>query len=113
MDIQFIISEDEILSHSNNFDLGEFVRKKYWGIKNNIQQANGDDVFVINDMREAIHSNKLVQISRTFISEDGYDKCVICGEKTPFKIGQHINERIGYVEGVGQACFQPKVCKEI
>lgn len=111
MDIQFIITEDEIIAHSNNFDLGEFIRKRYWNIKKNIDMSNNTDVFVLNDMREAIYSNKLVQVNRNYVSDEGYDKCVICGQNTPYKIGKHINERVGYVEGVGQSCFQPKICE--
>ena len=38
------------------------------------------------------------------------DKCVICGKTSPYKYTDSIYHRIGYVEGGGQACFQPKVC---
>ena len=33
------------------------------------------------------------------------EKCVICKSETPYDITTHINERIGYVEGVGQLCI--------
>lgn len=33
-----------------------------------------------------------------------YDKCVKCGEITPYKITDHIDTRYGYVEGGGQLC---------
>lgn len=39
-----------------------------------------------------------------------YDYCVLCGKKSPYKKTTHIDERIGYVEGAGQACFQPNKC---
>lgn len=39
-----------------------------------------------------------------FISQDGYDLCVICRQKTPYPSHTHIDFRIGYVEGVGQTC---------
>jgi hypothetical protein len=32
------------------------------------------------------------------------EKCVICKSETPYDITTHIDERIGYVEGVGQLC---------
>jgi hypothetical protein len=39
------------------------------------------------------------------------DKCVICGKESPYPISTHIDMRIGYVEGGGQGCFQPGLCK--
>lgn len=41
---------------------------------------------------------------------DPQDKCVICGKESPYKISTHIDRRIGYIEGAGQGCFQPKNC---
>ena len=38
------------------------------------------------------------------------DKCVICGKDTPYRFNDHIDRRIGYVEGAGQGCFQPTMC---
>lgn len=32
------------------------------------------------------------------------DKCVICGKKTAYSMDTHIDQRRGYVEGVGQLC---------
>lgn len=40
-----------------------------------------------------------------------FDKCVICGEDTPYTIDTHIDYRIGYIEGGGQGCFKPGGCK--
>jgi hypothetical protein len=40
------------------------------------------------------------------------DKCVICGKDTPYKFNDHINTRIGYIEGTGQGCYQPNSCIE-
>lgn len=34
--------------------------------------------------------------------EKKYDECVLCGKASPYTIETHIDERIGYVEGVGQ-----------
>lgn len=42
-----------------------------------------------------------------YISEDGYDLCVICGKKTQYPTETHIDYRIGYIEGVGQTCDRP------
>jgi hypothetical protein len=43
------------------------------------------------------------------VSTDGYDLCVVCKAKTPYKTDAHIDTRIGYIEGVGQTC--PYGCK--
>ena len=37
-------------------------------------------------------------------SEEIYETCVLCGEKTDVKITTHIDYRYGYVEGMGQLC---------
>lgn len=39
-----------------------------------------------------------------------FDKCVICGEDSPYTPNVHIDYRIGYVEGAGQGCFKPNGC---
>lgn len=38
------------------------------------------------------------------------DICVECGKITPYLYTDHIDRRIGYIEGAGQACFQPQKC---
>ena len=40
-----------------------------------------------------------------------FDKCVICGEDSPYTLDTHIDYRIGYIEGGGQGCFKPGGCK--
>ena len=35
-----------------------------------------------------------------------HDACVMCGELTKYKKIDHIDNRYGYVEGVGQLCFK-------
>jgi hypothetical protein len=45
-----------------------------------------------------------------FINENSYDKCVICGKESPYTEKTNIELRVGYVEGVGQTCFQPNFC---
>jgi len=34
-----------------------------------------------------------------------YEICVICKQKTHIKKDQPIDERYGYIEGVGQLCY--------
>ena len=33
-----------------------------------------------------------------------FDLCVKCGEKTMYKKTDHVNKRMGYIEGAGQLC---------
>ena len=48
------------------------------------------------------------------------DKCVFCGEESLYDKDDHIDTRIGYIEGAGQLCLdcyeeiyiKPKVKKE-
>lgn len=39
-----------------------------------------------------------------------HDACVECGRLSPYLYSDHIDRRIGYIEGAGQGCFQPKNC---
>ncbi len=39
-----------------------------------------------------------------FVSEDGFDLCVLCETKTEYKTTTHIDLRDRYIEGVGQTC---------
>lgn len=32
------------------------------------------------------------------------DRCVICNKETSYEFETHINQRYGYIEGVGQLC---------
>jgi len=34
-----------------------------------------------------------------------FEYCTICGQKTNIRRDENINNRIGYVEGVGQLCY--------
>lgn len=111
MEINFVVTEKEVIDIPNNLELGKYIRKKFWDIKENIDKANGDNYFVINEMIEAIQSNRLIENNKLHVSENGFDKCVICGRETPYSINENINIRIGYVEGAGQGCFQPKFCE--
>lgn len=82
--MQIIITEQEILSNSNDSQLGSLVRKKYWDSK-------GED-----------HTAPTTQV--TYISDEGFDKCVICGRVTQYHHTTPIDLRRGYIEGAGQAC---------
>ena len=34
------------------------------------------------------------------------DKCVVCGCETQFDINEHIDFRMGYIDGCGQLCLE-------
>ncbi len=72
-------------------ELGEYVTKKYWDEKN--------------------HSEIIYKFDSELITEDEYDICVICGIKTPYKSDTKIQDRLGYVEGVGQCCYKHNSCR--
>lgn len=87
------ISEREILDYPNDAQLGAYVRNKFSTFKEYGLLGDSLDMGQIPDY-------------------DSYDKCVICGKKSPYKISTHIDQRIGYIEGVGQTCFSPKECEK-
>jgi hypothetical protein len=37
--------------------------------------------------------------------KDIYDRCVLCGKRSPYTLYDSIYTRIGYIEGGGQGCF--------
>jgi hypothetical protein len=39
-----------------------------------------------------------------FVSKDGYDLCVLCKTKTPYKTETRVDMRNNYIEGCGQLC---------
>jgi hypothetical protein len=78
------ITEQEILENSNNSQLGGLVRKKYWDLK-------GEET-----------NKTTTQVS--YISDEGFDKCVICARVTKYHHTTPIDLRRGYIEGAGQAC---------
>ena len=103
MNIKVTLTEKEILDTSNDFDLGELVRNKYWQERRNQEGPPVDDEHFFLDIAE----DGLV---KSIIRPNEKDKCVICGKETPYLRSTHIDHRIGYVEGAGQGCFQPNVC---
>lgn len=40
----------------------------------------------------------------TDMSDSPLEKCVMCGNDTPYKITTNINLRFNYIEGAGQLC---------
>ena len=113
--IKITISEKDIFERSNDFELGEFVRAKYWELKN-VQEGYSDLGKLLakklsrgnNSIDNAENQN---QSSSTQLCSK--DRCVICGDESPYLVSTHIDLRIGYVEGGGQGCFQPHTCKAI
>jgi hypothetical protein len=45
-----------------------------------------------------------------FIDNNSYDKCVICGKESPYLKSINVENRVGYVDGIGQTCFSPNEC---
>ena len=96
MEITINLTEKEILETPNNLELGELVRNRYWREKGITEEPEYGD----------IHFDTII--------DDGfirYDKCVICGQESPYLYSTHIDLRKGYVEGVGQCCYRPNICK--
>lgn len=90
MDI--LIKEEEILANPNYYKLGEMISKRYW------------------HMKKSIDDTVSVRISPEYVSEDGFDLCVICGKKSPYYSHASVDLRVGYIDGAGQSCFQPTKC---
>jgi hypothetical protein len=93
MSLTIKISEKEINDCSNDTELGSYVRNKYLEFKS---VSHEDDVLSMGQIPDY----------------NSYDKCVICGKESPYKVSTHIDMRNGYVEGVGQTCFNPKECEK-
>jgi hypothetical protein len=87
--MEIIITEREILSNSNDYQLGSLVRKKYWDLKGEPQVKDS---------------------SKDYISEEGYDKCVVCGRTTQYHHTVPVDQRVGYIDGAGQTC--DKSCRK-
>jgi hypothetical protein len=41
-----------------------------------------------------------------------FDKCMTCGLESHYTEDTHIDVRYGYIEGMGQFCFQEKICEK-
>jgi hypothetical protein len=98
--IKITVTEEEILRMPNDFDLGEFIRLKYWNLKKFMDLVSDDaEVKEVFD----VEADNLIPLCSK-------DNCVICGKESPYHRNTHIDLRIGYVEGAGQGCFQPHTC---
>ena len=75
MEFKITLTEEDIKTYPNNYELGAFIRKKY-----------------------SEHSNIK------------FDKCISCGLETPYLENTPTGERIGYVDGIGQGCWNPESC---
>lgn len=111
MSIYVTLTEKEILETPNDFDLGELARKKYWEEKQyeNLKDYDDEKFFIIADETGLVKGIHLPKPNEYV--ENGYDKCVMCGKVSPYITTTNIDERVGYVEGAGQGCFQPILCK--
>ena len=140
MSIIVTITGEEILNTSNNYALGELVRHKYWQEKRNQEGPPIDDEHFFLDIAPDGTVKKIIRpwtcsICGKDTSEIEYDylvgydhlgcvlqgdpkmdekdRCVICGQETPYLRSTNINDRVGYVEGGGQGCYQPHICDKV
>lgn len=110
--MQITITENEIISNPNYFDLGKLVFNKYHKSKQNMITCPICDRNIANfDENELINCDH-TECLMSYSGGDEYDNCVICGKTTPYTKNTHIDFRIGYVEGVGQTCPDPSGCKK-
>ena len=91
------ITNLEILERPNDFELGKYVREKYWNERDNRLKNYDEHVKLVTD-----DYGHVVGIEER--SDDEYDSCVICGRKTSYTRNTHVDIRMGYVDGVGQTC---------
>ena len=137
MDIIVTLTKEEILNRPNDFELGEYVRNKYWQERRNQEGPPRDDEHFMMEINPDGTVKKIIKPwTCSICGEDtseveydylvGYDhlacvlggdpkmdekdKCVICGQESPYLRSTNIYQREGYVEGGGQGCFQPHIC---
>ena len=46
------------------------------------------------------------------IPDDEPERCLVCGEFTPYTKGTHVDFRTGYINGAGQGCYKPVKCEK-
>ena len=139
MNITVTLSADEILNRPNDYELGEYARNKYWQERRNQEGIRNDDEHFMMDIAPdgtvkriirpwtcSICGQDTSKVEYDYLvgynhlacelkgdpKMDEKDKCVICGKETPYLRSTNIYERIGYVEGGGQGCYQPHVCEK-
>lgn len=137
MSITVTLTDEEILNRPNDFDLGEYTRNKYWQERRNQEGPPQDDEHFFLDIAPDGTVKKIIRpwtcsICGQDTSEIEYDylvgydhlgcvlqgdpkmdekdRCVICGQESPYLRSTNIHQRTGYVEGGGQGCFQPHIC---
>lgn len=93
MSIKIKITEQEILDKPNDAELGSYIRRKYM-----VQQQSIKKDIDILDMGQ--------------IPDDEPERCLICGEFTPYTKGTHVDLRTGYIRGAGQGCYKPVKCEK-
>lgn len=113
MSVTVNLTEKEILDTPNDYDLGEKVRKMYWELKEleteeeRLRDMDGESYMLVSEENGLVMG---IHLPNNEYTENGYDKCVVCGKVSPYKTTTNIDLRIGYVEGGGQGCFQPSSC---
>ena len=141
MNINITLTAEEILNRPNDFELGEYVRNKYWQERRNQEGPPRDDdehfameiaedgtvKKIIRAWTCAICGKDTSKVDYDYLvgydhlachlqgdpKMDEKDKCVICGKETPYLRSTNINQRTGYVEGGGQGCYQPHICDKV
>jgi hypothetical protein len=91
MSIRIKITEEEILSKPNDSELGSYIRYKYLVQKDSLKQEK--DILSLGQ-----------------IPDDEPERCLVCGEFTPYTKGTHVDFRVGYIRGAGQGCYKPIKC---
>jgi hypothetical protein len=92
MSIKIKITEQEILDKPNDAELGSYIRRKYL-----VQQQSMKKEIDILDMGQ--------------IPDDEPERCLICGEFTPYSKSTHVDLRTGYIRGAGQGCYKAVKCE--
>jgi hypothetical protein len=92
MSIKIKITEKEILDKPNDSELGSYIRRKYL-VQKQMMERDVDT------------------LSLGQIPDDVPEKCLVCGKLSPYTKSTHIDLRTGYVEGMGQTCFNPLKCE--
>lgn len=140
MSIQITLTEKEILDTPNDYDLGEKVRNMLWQAQRDQRGPQFDDEHfrmeinpdgsvakIIRPWTCSVCGKDTSEVEYDYLvgydhlscvlqgdpKMDEYDKCVICGKETPYLRSTNIHERVGYIEGGGQGCFQSHICDKI
>jgi hypothetical protein len=119
MSITITLTEKEILETPNDSSLGELIRERYWSKRNSPSSTdNSWTCSICGKSTHEVESDYLIgydhlECKMKLEMNTEYDNCVICGKVSPYTRNTHIYNRIGYVEGGGQGCFQPNICDKV